>query len=151
MLSSLQECNCNPAGAKSIPGYPHGGCGSHAIAGRLCECKERVEGHICDKCKPGYWNLDTNNQRGCEDCSCYKPGTTGASRVCNTLGQCMCKPFVDGRRCDMCRDGTFNLQDYNIFGCEGKKIRSIYVYLESIWTKIIKYINLCCLAHVDDY
>lgn len=59
------ECNCNPAGAKEIPGYPLGGCGE-VIKGQLCECKERVMGRICDQCMPGYFNLDRNNPLGCE-------------------------------------------------------------------------------------
>ena len=65
MCISLTECNCNPAGAKEVPGYPLGGCGE-VIQGRLCECKERVIGRICDMCKPGYWNLNRNNVLGCE-------------------------------------------------------------------------------------
>ena len=48
-----------------MPGYPLGGCGE-VIQGRLCECKERVIGRICDMCKPGYWNLNRNNVLGCE-------------------------------------------------------------------------------------
>ena len=48
-----------------VPGYPLGGCGSHQT-GQLCECKDRVIGHICDTCLPPYWNLDINNPLGCE-------------------------------------------------------------------------------------
>ena len=60
------ECNCNPAGAKEVPGYPLGGCGSSNVQpGQLCDCKEWVSGHNCDSCKPGYWNLDINNPNGC--------------------------------------------------------------------------------------
>lgn len=61
----FSECNCNPNGAKEVPGYPLGGCGE-VITGRLCECKERVIGRICDTCIPGYWNLHRNNPLGCE-------------------------------------------------------------------------------------
>ena len=59
------ECNCNPAGAQEVPGYPLGGCGAR-ITGLLCECKDLVQGHTCDTCKPGYYNLDINNPLGCE-------------------------------------------------------------------------------------
>ena len=65
-------CNCNPAGAKEIPGYPLGGCGIVTV-GLLCECKEQVHGRICDQCKPGYWNLDRNNPFGCEGKSLHVP------------------------------------------------------------------------------
>jgi hypothetical protein len=60
----FSECNCNPAGAKEVPGYPLGGCGQVPV-GQLCECKDNVMGHICDQCKPGYYGLDRNNPLGC--------------------------------------------------------------------------------------
>ena len=54
-------------------------------------------------------------------CSCFKPGTLTGSNVCNTeTGQCMCKPDVGGRDCDSCRDGFYNLQESNPFGCTSK-------------------------------
>ncbi|PVD23436.1 hypothetical protein C0Q70_16705 [Pomacea canaliculata] len=112
-----EVCNCNPNGAKEIPGYPLGGCGIITM-GLLCECKEQVQGRICDQCKPGYWNLNRNNPQGCEACTCYKAGTLTGSTVCDTMtGQCTCKPDVGGRDCDQCRDGFYNLQENNPFGC----------------------------------
>lgn len=61
----FSECNCNPAGAKEVPGYPLGGCGV-VTRGLLCECKDQVMGRICDQCKPGYYNLNRNNPHGCQ-------------------------------------------------------------------------------------
>ena len=61
----IEECNCNPAGAKEIPGYPLGGCGE-VTSGQLCECKERVTGRECETCKPGFWNLDIRNPDACQ-------------------------------------------------------------------------------------
>lgn len=93
------------------------GCGS-VPAGELCECKERVTGRICDKCKPLFWNLNPHNPDGCEDCSCNIPGVLGGIAVCDTEdGQCICKPSVVARRCTECADGTYNLQEDNLFGC----------------------------------
>lgn len=43
---SCPDCNCHPAGV--VAGF--GGCGS-VPAGELCQCKERVEGRICNKCR----------------------------------------------------------------------------------------------------
>ena len=65
------------------------------------------------------------------DCGCYKPGTVGGSRVCGTdIGDCVCKPFVSQRQCDQCLDGTYNLQDYNVFGCQGRwNLRAYFVFL----------------------
>ncbi|KAL1517260.1 hypothetical protein ABEB36_001047 [Hypothenemus hampei] len=108
-----EDCNCNPAGVVAS----FAGCGS-VPAGELCECKERVEGRICNKCKPLYWNLNPNNPHGCEECNCTKSGVLGGIGVCDTEdGHCICKPSVVARRCSECLDGTFNLQEDNLFGC----------------------------------
>ncbi|XP_013408769.1 laminin subunit alpha isoform X2 [Lingula anatina] len=113
-----EVCNCNPAGAMEVAGYPLGGCGSHRTPGLLCQCKSRVQGHICDQCKPGYWNLNINNVDGCEGCDCFGPGTVSGDGICNPVsGQCQCKPFASGRQCSTCVDGTYNLKDNNLFGC----------------------------------
>lgn len=52
------------------------------------------------------------------ECTCHFPGTLTGGNICNTeTGQCMCKPDVAGRDCDQCRDGFYNLREYNPFGC----------------------------------
>ncbi|XP_034231739.1 laminin subunit alpha isoform X3 [Thrips palmi] len=108
-----EECNCNPFGIISN----FAGCGS-LPAGELCQCKSRVEGRICDECKPTYWNLQNHHREGCEDCDCYLPGVTGGINVCDTKsGQCLCRPSVGSRRCNSCKDGSFNLTADNLFGC----------------------------------
>ena len=54
-------------------------------------------------------------------CNCYVAGTVGGSPVCSVSdGQCRCKPYVTGRRCDQCLDGYYNLQSNNVFGCQRK-------------------------------
>ncbi|KAL3869382.1 hypothetical protein ACJMK2_042067 [Sinanodonta woodiana] len=114
-----EECNCNPAGAKEVSGFPLGGCGN-VIPGLLCECKERVMGRFCDICKPGYWNLNRNNLLGCDECTCSEAGTIARMNLCNMVtGQCMCKVDVNGKNCDRCRDGYYNLQNTNLYGCVG--------------------------------
>ncbi|XP_059144333.1 laminin subunit alpha-like [Physella acuta] len=114
---NCEECNCHPDGAKAVPGYPAGGCGSVTV-GRLCECKDLVIGRNCDTCKTGYWNLNRNNPGGCEECNCHSPGTLAGVNRCDMLtGQCECKPRVGGRDCNRCLDGYYNLQENNPFGC----------------------------------
>ncbi len=34
-------------------------------------------------------------------------------------GRCICKRYVDGPRCDMCKNGYWNMLDDNPEGCEG--------------------------------
>ncbi|KAJ8306111.1 hypothetical protein KUTeg_016656 [Tegillarca granosa] len=112
-----EVCNCNPSGAKEIPGYPLGGCGM-VVTGQLCECKERVTGRICDRCKPGYYGLNRNNPLGCDACMCYTPGTVSGLNVCDQEnGQCICKVDVTGQNCDTCIDGFYGLTENNPFGC----------------------------------
>ncbi|ERL89440.1 hypothetical protein D910_06807 [Dendroctonus ponderosae] len=108
-----EDCNCHPAGV--VAGFA--GCGS-VPAGELCECKERVQGRICNECRPLFWNLNANNPHGCEECNCSRAGVLGGIAVCDSDdGQCICKPSVVARGCSECADGTYNLQNDNLFGC----------------------------------
>ncbi|CAK9302646.1 unnamed protein product [Gordionus sp. m RMFG-2023] len=108
-----EECNCDPAGII----YNFLGCGAMKD-GVLCQCKQRVMGHICDKCKPLYWNLKLSNPLGCEDCGCDLRGVISGYRDCDPHnGQCVCKANVDSRTCGECKDGFYNLERGNIFGC----------------------------------
>ncbi|KAE8286697.1 Laminin subunit alpha-2 [Larimichthys crocea] len=56
---SCQRCNCTVEG--SVNEDP---CITP------CVCKENVEGENCDRCKLGFYNLQRDNRRGCEKCSC---------------------------------------------------------------------------------
>ncbi|XP_051171945.1 laminin subunit alpha [Leptopilina boulardi] len=108
-----EGCNCDPAGVVET----FMGCGSLPV-GELCKCKERVEGRICNQCKPLFWNLQANNPDGCEECQCNIPGVIGSIGECDSKsGQCICKPSVTERSCSRCVDGSYNLQEENVFGC----------------------------------
>lgn len=110
---TCEGCNCDPAGIVAT----FQGCGS-LPPGELCQCKDRVEGRICNQCKPLYWNLQPYNPDGCEECRCNIPGVIGSIGECDTkTGQCICKPGVTDRGCSRCIDGTYNLQENNLFGC----------------------------------
>lgn len=111
---TCEECNCDPAGVIA----KFAGCGS-VPEGELCQCKERVTGRICNECKPLYWNLTVANPHGCEECNCLEEGTIAALDTCNTkTGQCPCKPSIQSRDCSECRDGSFDLNGPNLFGCK---------------------------------
>lgn len=58
----LSACQCSSAGSL------HTAC--HLTTGK-CSCKDNVEGHNCDSCKDGTYNLDTANQQGCLHCFGY--------------------------------------------------------------------------------
>ncbi|XP_067337909.1 laminin subunit alpha-2 isoform X2 [Channa argus] len=54
-----QRCNCSMEGSTNA---------DPCIT--PCVCKENVEGINCDRCKLGFYNLQADNRRGCEKCSC---------------------------------------------------------------------------------
>ncbi|XP_061668188.1 laminin subunit alpha-2 [Syngnathoides biaculeatus] len=54
-----QPCNCSIEGSSNSDP-----CTSP------CMCKENVEGENCSRCKVGFYNLQRDNPRGCEKCSC---------------------------------------------------------------------------------
>ncbi|XP_044075989.1 laminin subunit alpha-3-like isoform X2 [Siniperca chuatsi] len=85
-----------------------------------CRCLPNVEGTLCDRCKPLYWNLATDNPRGCIKCQCDVKGTLSGVGECEQKsGQCHCKPNACGHACDTCKDGYYLLQKKTYFGCQG--------------------------------
>lgn len=42
--------------------------------------QKNVEGKNCDRCKPGFYNLQERNPQGCSECFCF-----GVSDVCDSL------------------------------------------------------------------
>uniref|UniRef100_A0AAQ6AMH3 Laminin subunit alpha-5 n=1 Tax=Amphiprion ocellaris TaxID=80972 RepID=A0AAQ6AMH3_AMPOC len=105
------QCGCLPgvvglrcdSCAHGSYGFPNcQGTGTCHPAGSVqytCECRQHVEGPACDKCKPLY-NLFS---------LCF----------CQETGQCHCKPNACSGTCSTCKDGFYNLQEKNYFGCQG--------------------------------
>jgi len=50
------------------------------------------------------------------DCKCDIGGTTDSSIDCDETGQCQCKKYVTGLRCDACLGGFFGLNANNTDG-----------------------------------
>ncbi|XP_072512537.1 laminin subunit alpha-5 isoform X2 [Salminus brasiliensis] len=106
-----QADTCDPAGSVQNQILPTVGS---------CECKPYVEGMACDKCKPLYWNLSPDMAYGCSSCECNTGGTLSEVAECaQNNGQCYCKPNVCSGTCAVCKEGYFNLQSNNYFGCQG--------------------------------
>ncbi|XP_052025259.1 LOW QUALITY PROTEIN: laminin subunit alpha-2 [Apodemus sylvaticus] len=63
-----QPCNCSGLGSKN----------EDPCVGP-CSCKENVEGEDCSRCKSGFFNLQEDNQKGCEECFC-----SGVSNRCQS-------------------------------------------------------------------
>lgn len=104
-ITGCQECNCELEGTVA-------GNMSCSMESGHCYCKENVEGRKCDHCSYGSYAYPD-----CEKCDCDLRGTT--ETICNQQNaECFCKQNVlQGSRCDLCKDGHFNLQETNPDGC----------------------------------
>ncbi|XP_041655744.1 laminin subunit alpha-5 isoform X2 [Cheilinus undulatus] len=108
---NCQAGTCHPAGSvQYVAPTPVG----------QCLCRQHVEGPACDRCKPLYWNLSPDTPDGCSNCECNVAGTiSGVSECAQESGQCHCKPNTCSGTCSTCKDGFYNLQEQNYFGCQG--------------------------------
>ncbi|CAD5215290.1 unnamed protein product [Bursaphelenchus okinawaensis] len=109
-----EECNCNPNGV--VDGFA--GCDT-VKEGELCSCKENVDGRTCSECKPTFWDLSVRNPQGCVDCNCNMTGVVSLLNTCDIkTGNCFCKSFVSGAKCDSCADGYHSMDGSLQNGCE---------------------------------
>ncbi|XP_044921392.1 laminin subunit alpha-3 isoform X5 [Mustela putorius furo] len=104
-------CSCNPAHADDCePG-----------SGR-CTCKPNFQGDNCEKCAVGYYRfpfclripifpISTPSPEDpiagdIKGCDCDLEGVL--PEICDAYGRCLCRPGVEGRRCDACRLGFYS-------------------------------------------
>ena len=89
--SGCEDCACN------VNGTQNNNVCSHRPSGE-CKCKALVEGHNCDTCINGYWNIGINSEFGCEECKCNVDGTS--EHICDKMtGKCLCKEGYHGNAC----------------------------------------------------
>ena len=122
---ACQLCACNINGSGNEPGYQFLDCVKEVTNKTLnmeagdCFCKTNVNGSKCDRCKIGFFNLTLENPDGCDSCECSTVGTNPFDTGClQESGQCNCKINVGGIRCDICKDGFYNLSTSNLLGCD---------------------------------
>ncbi|KAJ6668143.1 hypothetical protein lerEdw1_015520 [Lerista edwardsae] len=115
--SVCRACDCDPDG--TLDG---GVCDTYddpmlrLIAGQ-CRCKEHVQGPRCDKCKPGFFGLSSENPQGCQRCQCDPRGTMQDGHQCDAItGDCFCKRLVTGRSCNQCLPEHWALSP-DLHGC----------------------------------
>ena len=115
--SACQPCQCNPEGTVTGNVCVKKTNENGDVAG-FCQCKQHVTGKYCDRCKPGYYNLDPNNPDGCTPCDCDFRGTSDLERPCDEYtGDCYCKLNVEGKQCDTCIDSYWGLSQEDNHGC----------------------------------
>ncbi|XP_023063546.1 laminin subunit alpha-3 isoform X2 [Piliocolobus tephrosceles] len=104
-------CSCDPEHAD----------GCEQGSGR-CHCKPNFHGDNCEKCAVGYYNFPfclkipifpvstpspedpvAGDIRGCD---CNLKGVL--PEICDAHGRCLCRPGVEGPRCDTCRSGFYS-------------------------------------------
>nr|XP_018901101.1 PREDICTED: agrin-like isoform X3 [Bemisia tabaci] len=72
-----------------------------------CHCRPGVGGIKCDRCEPGFWGLPkiSDGHQGCMPCGCSVFGSVRED--CEQMsGRCVCKPGVQGPKCNQCADPT---------------------------------------------
>ncbi|XP_062981457.1 usherin [Elgaria multicarinata webbii] len=81
-----------------------------------CVCQDSsVAGMRCDHCRDYYYGFDSETGR-CQRCNCHPAGAINGT--CHPItGQCVCKQFATGSKCDNCVPSASNLDVYNLFGC----------------------------------
>ncbi|ETN73227.1 laminin EGF-like protein [Necator americanus] len=103
--AGCQFCHCNIYGS-----IEDGKCNN--VTGK-CECRDNVDGTMCEKCADGFFNITSGT--GCQACECDPLGSDGD--ICDLhSGQCVCKPGVTGLKCDQCQPNHYGLDEE---GCKG--------------------------------
>ncbi|KAM6459617.1 usherin [Liasis olivaceus] len=91
-------------------------------SGGVCDnCQHNTSGRNCELCNDSFYqhvDADLSALDVCKPCECYTAGTKNGSRLCSKIGgNCNCKRHVTGRQCNQCREGFYNLQEFNPYGC----------------------------------
>ncbi|XP_052056319.1 usherin [Apodemus sylvaticus] len=100
-------CSCHRAGSVSHI------CNS--VTGQ-CSCHDpSITGRSCHQCQDHYFGFDPETGR-CRPCNCHLAGAS--NETCDVVtGQCFCKEFVSGAKCDICVPGANHLDIDNLLGC----------------------------------
>ena len=92
-----------------------------------CECAPGVGGALCDRCLKDFWGFNLigsgssgvaggGGALGCTRCGCNKLGSVRTDCE-QATGRCVCKPGIEGLKCDTCPDG----QGLSSRGCNGRE------------------------------
>ncbi|XP_048258912.1 usherin-like [Haliotis rufescens] len=89
--------------------------------GGMCiDCKHNTTGAKCDTCLPYYYRpagVSMFSPDVCTPCLCNTSGVVNDTDCAKVDGQCSCKVLVEGRQCDRCKQGYYNLRADNPAGC----------------------------------
>ncbi|CAN7986822.1 unnamed protein product [Ixodes hexagonus] len=143
LAHAVEHCRC-PIGYKGLScedcdaGYTRSGaglylglcvpcfCNGHSSdcdpeTGACNNCQHNTQGEYCEECLPGFIGDATGGTPSdCEavlvpSCRCDNRGST--RQECDARDNCPCKTNVQGKNCNRCKDGHFNLEASNPDGC----------------------------------
>ncbi|PAA46918.1 hypothetical protein BOX15_Mlig003129g4 [Macrostomum lignano] len=127
--NECRRCNCNGHSNRCEFSQEKWDSSGGKTGGVCQECMHNTTGVSCDTCVQGYYRDDSkllDDPEICLPCKCSKLGSTldyCQSETDKTkggliAGHCFCKQNVEGRKCDRCKTGYWNLVEKNPAGCQ---------------------------------
>ncbi|CAH6789695.1 laminin subunit beta-3 [Phodopus roborovskii] len=115
-----QRCDCN-GHSETCHFDPAVFAASQGAHGGVCDnCRDHTEGKNCERCQLHYFRNRRPGapiQETCIPCECDPDGAVPGAPCDPLTGQCVCKEFVQGERCDLCKPGFTGLTFANPQGC----------------------------------
>lgn len=97
--------------------------------GGRCVCLHNTDGVNCENCMPGYYrdpHLPFSHTNSCKQCKCNLVGTIQSNdnyAIMCSNETCICKTNVEGKKCDKCKNGFYNLDLGNRnLGCKSNHL-----------------------------
>lgn len=135
-IRPCQKCNCN----NNVDPNAIGNCDT--TTGECLRCIDHTDGFNCERCSQGFFGDALSVKRpgdppSCQPCQCYPLGTNIDDQtqlpICNGLtGDCSCKHHVDGRDCDVCEDGYFDITSDDV------SLEIIVTFIYCLYTLLVK-------------
>lgn len=118
---------------------------SEGVSGGVCDnCQHNTTGIHCEQCLPFFYrdyDVDVQSPESCKPCDCDPAGSM-EDGSCDSVtdpeyeqvaGRCQCKPNVEGKRCDTCKDGFWKLDQNSEDGCELRKYFFNVVFIITVF------------------